>query len=349
MLSTTEVFAQDYDDFDIVILHSYEKGNVWTDKIDRTFKEKLQTSGKSVVFYSEYMDAKRFFGDEYDHKLKEVYSAKYRNKLIDLIVVSDDYAFDFAIKYRKSIFNDAPIIFSGMNGYNKEKRRLYKEDGRFTGVVETFDIIPTLKLTLASHPNAKKIYVINTIFTPSGRYLKRQFVKAFEMVKPTQEIVYIEDMYIQDVYNAASTFEADSIVLFGAYARDKSGNYFKFTENMSKLSQYSTRPIYGFLGFYMGHGLTGGYLTNGVIHGTEIARMASEYLAGKQISEIPLIDKSINELVFDYNKLVQYNIDISTLPRNSKIIRTSSQLLKLYDEYKIELLILFIFFVFLIL
>ncbi len=329
-----------YEDFDIVILHSYEKGNTWTDRIDETFKKSLEPGQHSTVFYSEYMDSKRFFGPDYDQSLLEIYHEKFKDKVIDLVITSDDYAFDFAIKYRHEIFNNAPIIFSGVNGYNKEKEELLKKEGNFTGVVETFDIVETINLALDIHPKAKKLYIINTKYTPSGRYLKRQFEDALKTLRLNIPVEFIESYDMEEVYDISTTFEKDSIVIFGAYARDRSGNYYTFEENMRKLSEHSTRPIYGFLGFYMGNGLTGGYLTNGYIHGGEIARMANEYLRGKKISEIPVVKKSINQLVFDYDKLKRYDIDLWKVIFKSTIISKDNKFFYILQHYKVELIIL---------
>ncbi|WP_412470169.1 MULTISPECIES: ATP-binding protein [unclassified Halobacteriovorax] len=333
--------------YDILMLHSYEKGNIWTEEIDSSFRFHLQSRHKySMNFYTEYMDSKRFFGRDYDEALAELYATKFSSHKIDLIVTTDDYAFDFAIKYRREIFNDAPIIFSGVNGYDKFKRDIYRTEKNFTGVVETFDVIPTVKGALKINPTATKIYVINTQFSPSGRYLKKQFESSFEKMQLKQKVIYIENYNMEEIYEMAKHFEDDSIVLFGVYARDRDGKYFKFDENIRTLSKYSKQPIYGFLKFLLNKGIVGGNLSDGRAYGREIARMADEYIYGeKKISEIPIITHSINDLVFDLDQLKRYKININKLPENSKIISYSSSFFQFYHEYKSELLVVFACFV----
>ncbi|MFG1486344.1 ABC transporter substrate binding protein [Halobacteriovorax sp. RZ-2] len=339
--------VQASDAFEILMLHSYEKGNVWTEELDSSFRFHVhRRSNYSMKFYTEYMDSKRFFGREYDEILAKLYATKFSSHKIDLIVTTDDYAFDFAIKYRREIFNDAPIIFSGVNGYDKFKRDLYRTEKNFTGVVETFDVIPTVKGALDINPTAKKIYVINTQFTPTGRYLKKQFETSFEKMKLKQKVIYIENYNMEEVYEMAKHFEDDSIVLFGVYARDRDGKYFELDENIKNLSKVSAQPIYGFNKVFLNKGIVGGNVSDGTIYGREIARMADEFLSGKKkISEIPLIIESINDLVFDLDQLKRYDIDINKLPERSKVISYSSSFFQFYHEYKSELLVVFACFV----
>ncbi|WP_412471852.1 ABC transporter substrate binding protein [Halobacteriovorax sp. RT-1-4] len=347
LLILTSSFTRAAESYDILMLHSYEKGNVWTEELDNSFRYNLHRKNKyRINFYTEYMDSKRFFGREYDEVLAKLYATKFSSHKIDLIVTTDDYAFDFAIKYRNEIFNDAPIIFSGVNGYDKFKRDLYRTEKNFTGVVETFDVIPTVKSALLINPKATKIYVINTQFTPTGRYLKKQFESSFEKMNLKQKIIYIENYNMEEIYEMAKHFEDDSIVLFGVYARDRDGKYFELDENIKNLSKFSAQPIYGFNKVFLNKGIVGGNVSDGTIYGREIARMANEYLSGeKKISEIPLIVDSINDLVFDYDQLKRYNIDVEKLPKRSKIISYSSSFFQFYHEYKSELLVVFACFV----
>ncbi len=340
-------FVEASNAFDILMLHSYEKGNIWTEEIDSSFRYHLQSRRKYAMnFYTEYMDSKRFFGRDYDEVLAKLYATKFSSHKIDLIVTTDDYAFDFAIKYRREIFNDAPIIFSGVNGYDKFKRDIYRTEKNFTGVVETFDVIPTVKGALKINPTATKIYVINTQFSPSGRYLKKQFESSFEKMQLKQKVIYLENYNMEEIYEMAKHFEDDSIVLFGVYARDRDGKYFEFGENIRTLSKHSKQPIYGFLKFQLNKGIVGGNLSDGTAYGREIARMADEYIYGeKKISEIPIITHSINDLVFDLDQLKRYKISINKLPENSKIISYSSSFFQFYHDYKIELLVVLACFV----
>ncbi|MBZ0255670.1 ATP-binding protein, partial [bacterium] len=68
----------------------------------------------------------------------------------DIILVTDNYALNFVLKYRDELFPGIPIVFCGINSFNPS---LVKDVPMITGVVERSDIIGTLELALKLQPN----------------------------------------------------------------------------------------------------------------------------------------------------------------------------------------------------
>ena len=60
-------------------------------------------------------------------------------------------------------------------------------------------------------------------------------------------------------------------------------------------------------------------------------RSALEVLNGKDIKEIPVLEKSPNIYMFDYNELKRFNINISKFIDNPTIINEPSSI---YKEHK---------------
>lgn len=67
-----------------------------------------------VTLLVEYMDWKRYPKPENLDSFYQRIRYKYSNMKIDLVIVSDDAAFNFTLKYRDKIFTDIPIVFCGI-------------------------------------------------------------------------------------------------------------------------------------------------------------------------------------------------------------------------------------------
>lgn len=333
----------------IVVLHSYNQENNWTRLIDSSFKENLRLKkGRGIRIFTEFIDSKRFFGPQFDLQLSKLLLNKFRGMHIDLVVTSDDYAFTYALNFRQKIFNNAPVIFSGVNGFEETKKKFEKAISNSTGILEVLDIDRNIKLAFRLHPKAKKIYIINTKYTPTGRYLKAQFENALIPYIKNYQIEYLETYSFEELYELSRHFEKDSVVIFGAYSRDRLGEHTEFRQLINNLSKNSSRPIYGFNEIYIRYGLTGGYIVSGDTHGKAMAEMANKYLSGTSIRDIPVIVDSNNPLILDVNELERYNIDMSNIPTNAKLIRSKNKLYNFYYNFKRELWAVLISFTFLL-
>lgn len=100
------------------------------------------------------MDTKRIDDSSYLEDLSKLYKQQFSNRKFDLVILSDNNAFDFVSKYYDYLFKDAPVLFCGINNYNKtilDKLPL-KE---VSGVAEEVDIEKNFELISKLHPNLK--------------------------------------------------------------------------------------------------------------------------------------------------------------------------------------------------
>ena len=95
----------------VLVLHSYYQGYKWTDDENRGIESILKPVIGTNNLYIEYMDTKKIFGDLYSQRLYEVYKLKYKNFKFDVIIVTDNNAFDFMRKYRDDLFPGTPCCF----------------------------------------------------------------------------------------------------------------------------------------------------------------------------------------------------------------------------------------------
>jgi PAS domain S-box-containing protein len=312
----------------ILVLNSYHKGFPWTDNIVSGIESVLDRKKISVDLVVEYMDSKAIKYDiTYKTMLYELYSYKYSHQKFDVIISSDDNAFNFLREYYQEIFPNTPIIFCGVN--NLEAPNLISRD-HFTGILEIAAEKETLDLALKLHPETKQVVIV-TDNTPSGKYrwgqLEPHFVKYPDITFTT-----IDDSFsISEIEDKTKNLLDDTIAIFATLYRDKTGRYISLAEGASRISKSSKRPIYTFHTQVLKYGTIGGKLLGGQHHGEKSAETAIRILKGEKVSNIPIIDRSVAEYRFDYQQLKRFGIKSSSLPKNSIIVNIP---FSFYEEYK---------------
>ncbi|MGD9215687.1 MAG: ATP-binding protein [Desulfobacteraceae bacterium] len=259
--------------------------------------------------------------------LYELYAYKYRHQKFDVVISSDDNAFNFLREYYQAIFPDTPIIFCGVN--NLGAPNLISRE-HFTGILEISAEKETLDLAFKLHPETKQVVVV-TDNTPSGKYRWGQLEPHFVQY-PQITFTRIDDsLSITEIEDKMKDLSDDAIAVFTTLYRDKTGRYISLAEGASRISKSSKRPIYTFHTQVLKHGTIGGKLLGGRHHGEKSAEMAIRILKGEKVSNIPIIDRSVAEYRFDYQQLKRFGIKSSSLPKESILVNTP---FSFYEEYK---------------
>ncbi|BFU78586.1 ABC transporter substrate binding protein [Arcobacter sp. 15-2] len=325
---------------EVLLLHSYHKAYEWTDSISEAIEDSLQYSNVEIT--TEYMDTKRIYSEDYIESLYTFYKKKYQNRKFDVIIASDNNALEFLNTYHDQIFQDTPIVFCGINNFNKQAFQKYNIKKRTTGVVEEVDIEKNLNLILKLHPNLSKLLVINDT-TTTGKEMKKEFFKAYEKHKNEIEVEYIDSFEIAKLQKKVTKLDKNSVILFMLLHRDDTGKVFTFKDGLKKIEKKSDVPIYGLWDFYLNRGLVGGFVTHSDSQGELAGKMVRYILKGKKVTDIPIIEKSPNSYIFDYHKLKKFGLEFSSLPDES-IIANKPQ--TFYANYETELSIIAVTFIF---
>jgi len=314
----------------ILLLNSYNKGLKWTDDLETGIKSKLSDDIDNIEFTYEFMDVQKNNDPVYKQNLYELLIKKYSDKQFDLVITTDDVAFNFIKMYNNTIFKDTPIVFSGINYFEES---MLESDESFTGVVESYDLRGTIDVALDINPNIKNIIVINDT-TVTGQANKKNLDLVLPYYKDKVTFEIWDDYNMPEIQEKVKTLNSDSIILLLSFNRDKSNNNFSYNESISMISEYAPVPIFGVWDFYLGQGLLGGVLTSGITHGETVGDMAHRILNGKRPSEIPVVINSPNIPMFDYNVLKKFNIDLSSIPEGSTVINMPNTLSDFFVKNK---------------
>lgn len=299
----------------ILILHSYHRGMLWVESVTRGLDAEFGFNINRIV-HIEYLDTKRFPSESHQQNLIDFYLKKFSGIKFSVIIASDDIAFKFALNNRAQLFNNAPLVFCGVNFFNQE---LYKSESNFTGVVERNDFLKTINLALSLHPDAKNVFVINDN-SKTGQANEEAIKNLLPFIPADKKIFFSGNLPMAELKSKIAALPDDYVILLLAYNLDAFGQYFSYRELAKNISEVAQRPIYCVWDFFFDGCATGGCITRGVDQGNAAARLAKRILNGEKADSIPVQSRYLTRYMFDYNKLKQFNISESRLPDNSIIL-----------------------------
>ncbi|UTJ06582.1 sensor histidine kinase [Arcobacter roscoffensis] len=293
---------------EVLLLHSYHKGYVWSDDISKTIEQAF-SKHNNIELTTVYMDTKHIADPIYLDKLAALYKEQFKTRDFDLIIASDNNAFDFTIRYHDYLFKDLPVLFCGINNFDEALLDENNMKKYMTGVVEQVDLEKNFELIKDLHPNINKLLIINDR-SKTGLAVKRDLRNIIKKYQKEFTIEYVDKMEIQTLKDKVSKLGENDVILFVLLFKDTTGKYFTYKQSFLEVKAVSNVPIYGLWDFYLNYGIAGGLLTSAIAQGESVSKMAIDVLNGKKIQDIPVIDKSPNRYMFDYNELERFDIEV---------------------------------------
>lgn len=342
-LFATVCFAND--EKKVLVLHSYHPSYKWTADIQKGINSTLKQSNQKIKLYIEYMDTKRHVDKKHYELLVKLFEKKYKNIKFDVIISSDNNAFNFLKRYNKRLFQNSPVIFSGLNYLKKDD---IKGFDNFKGINEKTDLKKSYELIKKLHPNVKNIYtIIDT--TTTGKKIKEEVLYLLKTYK-NEDIKYeiINGYEYKEFLKKIKSIPKNSVILLSVYFRTADNKLFEYYEISQLLAKLNVAPVYGLWDFYFENGIIGGYLASGLLQGETAASMALNILNGVPIQNIKTIYESPNRYMFDYKHMKKHNIKLEQLPPNSYIINKPESFYELYKKEILTLAVIFLFMLILI-
>ena len=303
----------------ILYINSYHSGYSWSDNIEKGLRERLNSSGEKIELSLEYLDTRRFTDPRLQDKLADILLAKYRDFHHNLIMVSDNAAVDFAIKNRKRLFPDIPIVFCGYNNFHPE---MLKGLTNITGVNEEMNIGGLIETALFIQPKIKTLAFIVSTGDASNKIITDMVEESIVPKYQDQyEIILLKDSSMNQIKKSLARLPRKSaLFLLGQTSDRGDGRALTPIENGRLISAISSVPVYTLWDFHLDTGVLGGRILTGYDQGKVAGDMALQILKGKKAEEIPVLTESPTSYVFDYTVMQRFNIARDALPENSTVI-----------------------------
>jgi len=300
---------------EILLLHSYNKGLRWTDGISKGVESVFDNKAQYELT-TEYMDTKKIDSKEYFKLLYNLYKKKFEKRDYQAIITADNYAFDFALKHHKDLFHQVPIVFCGVENFDKINIPLYLQKD-VTGVIEYKEITKNIKLVQTMIPNINTLYIISDN-AYSSREIQNQILQAMKPFQKEFKIIYDNDIDLKMLLYKINSLPKNSAVLFTSLYKDRYGKYIPYNQ-IRKLFADSKYPVFAVNKIHLAQGVVGGVMINPFDQGVLAAKKVIEILNGK----IPLqieVSKPTTQTYFDRKILDKYKMNRKNIPIGATVI-----------------------------
>ncbi len=301
----------------VLYLNSYQPGYKWSDEIFDGIREVLSSQTSHVVdLQVEYMDSKKYSDPILRQALFDLFKYKFRDTSFSAVLVSDNYAFDFAAQYAEELFPGVPVVFCGVNDLRPD---MLPHRADVTGVEERFDLKGTLDLALALHPGKKRLIVIGDR-SVTGIAIANQVRDQLPAYRDRLESEFWDSYRLEEILGLVERVPPDALIFFIPFYQAIGDRFYSAEEVVAEIGGHSDAPIYTCWDFLVGAGTVGGRVIQGREHGRLAASMVLRILSGERASDIPRVAPVGELYLFDYNGLRRFHIPEGDLPRGSEIL-----------------------------
>ncbi len=304
-------------------LASYHQGYAWTDDIQAGLAAALQASDgqPAVALQVEYLDAKRIFDENHQANLVRLLGYKYGRNTFDVIVVSDDDAFEFMKRHGQELFPGTPWVFCGVNNFAEPR---LAGTVNVTGVAEDVDFERTVEAALMLFPKMRRLAVVSD-GTTVGMMFRRSFGELWPKWESRLELIDLAGLSLEELGQRLEALPDHTPVLFLSFLRESTGHAISLREVSEALPARTKAPIFTCWSFVMGKGALGGMITDGRQQGRAAGEMALRVLRGERPEDIPVMRESPNSYIFDYRQMERFGLSIAQLPASSEVINRPTE------------------------
>lgn len=300
----------------VLYFNSYQNGYQWSDEILTGLRQAFAASDFNVDLQIEYMDSKKYADPVLRGMLHDFYKLKYRNTRFEVILASDNYAFDFLRQYQKELFPDTPVVFCGVNDFHPD---WLANHPNFTGVLENPDILATLELALRFHPGRDRLVIFGDA-SVTGVAIGNQLRAVESEFAGRLRFEYENNLTLAGILDRVHTLGDDAMIFLIPFYKDTQKDVYSVTEVLAAIRANSDVPIYSAWQFMLGHGIVGGKLHSGMEEGRIAAAMADKLLHGVPLADLPIVTRTNDAYIFDFREMLRLGITTDKLPANFTLI-----------------------------
>ena len=301
----------------ILAIHSYHPGFEWTRSLHQGLVDRLDEWDGSYSLSVEYMDTKRIYSQEHIAGLETLYKAKYAGAPPDLIIASDNNAFDMLYRRRADIFgSEVPVVFCGVNYFSRNDWPGMK---RIVGIDEFADLDALIDTIDTIHTDKPPVAFL-TDASSTGIAYWRSISNWVNKQENPQRYHILDFGYPDDMVAQLENMPPDTVLAFFTYVMDPDGKRYSTDFLLRRIDETFDIPIYGNYEWMLGRGIIGGPLIDSTSQGQDAAQLAIDVIEGRVNPDAFQLRPTRYKMAFDYPQLKSHGIPPSALPAGSIIL-----------------------------
>lgn len=261
-------------------------------------------------------------------------------KKYEAILIGDDAALEFALKYQSELFPKIPVIFFGINDYELALKASHNP--MMSGFYENDYLEETINLAKALFPERKTFIGLhdqsvagkvdlNTFWALRDKYKDCSFVDLDASLLSQTDLIFL-----------LAELPKDSILFYMNCYSDKNHNVYSMLSRTGTVVRSASVPIFRNYVGGEGMGVLGGIHMDVEEQCVKAGEMLSDVLAKGVRPEKPLVDYTESRTSFDYTLMKNYNLDFSILPKDTIFFNMPESFISHYGKIFPSVIMLFI-------
>lgn len=322
-----------YDDsksYNVLLLFSYSYNYPSFEKQMQGIRSVFDSA--DIRYDVEFLDAKRFKTPENMELNENLLSYKLKRlPKYDAILTCDEDALHFAVKNQYTLFKNLPIVFCAVNDTDFAAKQ--NENPLITGIAEVVSMKETVEMMHNMFPATNKVYAISDVTTQGTTDLGDYLELRADFPKLDLRYISLADYSYTQLPAVLKKIPADVPILYLAAYCDKEGVSLPFDKSVAYLNRYIKSPLFHLWEHGIKDpGMIGGKALSFFHQGRYAASLVMAILNGKDISKMKVMTKGNNAYMFNYNELMRFNVDMTTLPRNAVIFNEPESFIEKYKN-----------------
>ena len=290
----------------------------------------------------EYMDSKVLYVPENEVKFYQLLKYTLSNyDTIDAVVVGDDEALEFCLRYREDIFKNIPMVFFAVSREDLIERALNYDLTSGVKEIESIDAIMNMINTL--HKDIKNVIFLNNYDTTlRTEEFYNESVSKYKHL--SFEKIITSELTINEFKNKLKSLDEDDAIIkfYPAEFKDDDWVSDPSINNIIKENLNNT-PVYNVLSYGIGNGgIVGGKVISHFEQGKKAGEIVLDILTGKNAKDLYIGNDGANEYIFDYDELKKFDIEKSSLPKESIILNNPIDAIKEHEDFLISIVFIFL-------
>ena len=271
--------------------------------------------GEPVDIDEAPFDTARFADPQQETVFVEFLQRRFAGRKLDLVVPINFPAASFAVRHRKRLFPETPMLITSVEKRRLQANFLTRQTAMVPSTVNPQEIIENILQVL---PETKNVAVIFGA-SPLEKFWVGEFRRESQKFANRVGFTWYNELSFDEMQKRAAVLPTHSAILFGLLVVDAAGVPYENDDALKSLHAVAKAPIFGLYENQLGIGSVGGRLLPNQDVGVEAARVALRILRGEVPSSIPTKPIEPTAPVYDWRELRRWGISEARLPPDSTI------------------------------
>lgn len=329
--SLQPLYSKDTDSANVLVIYSHHANFPWVSELQKGIEDSLQ--GIDYYLYAEYLNEHQL--SEYTD-FDELYQAmylKYKDVRFDVIIVADNYAFDFLSMNYNKLWKSVPVVFVAVNGY--DAKSAFTDS--MTGIAQNSDMRSLIELVLKINDEDPLLFLSSKNATSTAEL--KSIESIIQRDFPDLEYQFISADTLETVLNEVQKYEHAQLIQIGNIITDN-GTMLAPDQLISRIFEVTGFPIYTGNILHITEGddtAVGGVVVDPYTHAFQAGLMARKILEGEDVGSMKPRTSPLVSMVFNARMLDHFDIDSSSLPPGSILVGLDDDRILISEELAVSI------------